>query len=102
MVLVDCIALYCIGRLCWLKKRMLILDWLKNRVFRTASGARGIGVEPMLGPNSSLKRKLDDALSNISASSADLAEKRRACEEPLQQIKDNLAALPVFVFICNI
>ena len=48
------------------------------------------------------KRKLMETLSVINACSADLAEKRRACEEPLQQIKDNLAALPVFVFICNI
>ena len=62
-----------------------------------------IGRTAMHGPEFLLKkRKLEDALSVIDASSADLAEKRRACEEPLQQIKDKLAALPVFVFICNI
>ena len=62
-----------------------------------------VGGQPMPGPEFLLKkRKLEDALSVIKASSEDLADKRRACEEPLQQIRDNLAALPAFVFICNI
>ena len=59
--------------------------------------------EPMRGTEFLLKkRKLEEALSLIKTSSEDLAEKRRACEAPVQQIKDSLAALPVFVFICNI
>ena len=82
---------------------MLILCWLKNLALGVKNGKQDIDIEPMPGPDFSLKkRKLEDALSLISASSADLAEKRRACEEPLQQMKDSLAALPVFVFTCNI
>ena len=63
-----------------------------------------IGRTAMAGPEILLrKRKLEDALSVIDASMADLDEKRRACEEPLwRAMCDNLAALPVFVFICNI
>ena len=92
-----------IGLLCWLKKRVLILCWLKNLALRVKNGEQDIDIEPMPGPDVSLKkRKLEDALSAISASSVDLAEKRRACEEPLRWIAGSLAALPVFVFICNI
>ena len=62
-----------------------------------------VGGESMRGPVFLLKkRKLEEALSLIKTSSEDLAEKRRACLAPVQLIKDNLAALPVFVFICNI
>ena len=58
----------------------------------------------MAGPDFLLrKRKLQDALSVIDASMADLDEKRRACEGPLwTAVCQNLAALPIFVFICNI
>ena len=81
---------------------MLVLCWLKNLALRVKNG-KHIDVKPMPRPDFSLKkRKLEDALSAISASSVDLAKKRRACEEPLQQMKDSLAALPVFVFTCNI
>ena len=82
---------------------MMILRWLQNLVLRIKNGKQDIDIEPMPGPDVSLKkRKLEDALSAISASSVDLAKKRRACEEPLRWIAGSLAALPGFVFICNI
>ena len=66
-----------IGFLGWLKKRMLLFRWLKNLAFPVKNGKQDIDIEPMPGPDFSLKkRKLEDALSAISASSVDLAEKR--------------------------
>ena len=92
-----------IGLLGWLKKRMLLFRWLKNLAFPVKNGKQDIDIEPMPGPDFSLKkRKLEDALSSINASNAHLAEKRRACDGPLREIAGNLAALPVSVFICNI
>ena len=65
--------------------------------------ASQLGADTMPGPVFLLKRRrLEDALTRIKTSSDDLAEKRRAAAEPVLKIMENMAALPVFVFICNI
>ena len=62
-----------------------------------------VGGEPMRGPEFLLKkRKLEAALSDINVSSANLAKMKRMCAEPFLKMAEQLAALPVFVFICNI
>ena len=65
--------------------------------------ALSVGGQPMPGPEFLLKkRKLEAALSDIDVSSADLAKMKRMCAEPFLKMVEQLAALPVFVFICNI
>ena len=75
------------------------MSLLERTLSGTAPGSSPAAVADLLLLK---KRKLEDALSVIKASSEDLADKRRAFEEPLQQIRENLEALPAFVFICNI
>ena len=75
----------------------------KDAVHLNPKDALRVGVRPMPGPEFLLKkRKLEDALSVINASSANLAEQKRMCAEPFLKMVEDLAALPVFVFICNI